>query len=530
VKCYLARSRWLYGFLAVFVLLAVAPVLAALAQSVVVDGHLSLDGYRTALGQRQGLLLARTVGVGAGAAGVGLLLGVPLGLLISRTNAAGRRLWWLLCFVPLILPPYVMAVTWLELLDPQGAVNRMLVEVLHLVPGPLSPKGPAVAAVSLGLSLWPVVAIVTGAAARTIAPELEDAARLEASPWGVIRRVTLPLIAPAVLAAALFVFLLGITDLGTADVLYVRVYTTEVLALYTGSLDPSAGAAAAVPLTAVALLAALATYMVARRWEVGGLWQRDVGRYDLGRWRLPAGVLCAGVLAAVLAGPLAMLLSLAGGAGSYRTALASCPRPLANSLLYAALATALAAVLALPIAYMLARPGGRGRRLAALAAGLPVAVPAALLGLGFLIIWNRPWLFGGLEAAQRWPLMPLCFAALSAPFAIGAVAAVLAQIEVSLEEDALLAGASLSQLGRYVVIPLARRGILAGAAIVFILGMREWAASVIIRPPGGDTLAVQLFELLHYGAEELVAALAVILVVITLVPVGLMGLLWRRGD
>jgi len=60
--------------------------------------------------------------------------------------------------------------------------------------------------------------------------------------------------------------------------------------------------------------------------------------------------------------------------------------------------------------------------------------------------------------------------------------------------------------------------------------MREWAASVIIRPPGGDTLAVQLFELLHYGAEELVAALAVILVVITLVPVGLMGLLWRRGD
>lgn len=530
MKRYLSRSPWVYAFLVILLLLAVAPVLAALAQSLFVNGELSGAAYGVALGQRQGLLLARTVGVGAGAALVAVAIGLPLGLVISRTNAAGRRLWWVLCFVPLIVPPYVMAVTWLELLAPQGLVNHFLVEVVHLRAAPLAPEGPLVVAASLGLSLWPVVAIISGAAAGSVDPDLEDAARLEASPWGVVRSVTLPLTAPACLAAALFVFLLAIVDLGTADVLYLRVYTTEVLALYAGSLDPAAGAAAAVPLTAVALLAAGATYGAARRWQVGLLRQRPVRDFDLGKWRLAVAGLCAAVLAAVLAAPLAMLLSLAGGAGSYQKALASCPRPLANSLLYASLATALAIVLALPMAYVLARPGAPGRRFAALASALPVAVPGALLALGLLIIWSRPWLLGGLEAAQRWPLVPLCFAARFAPFAIGAIAVVLAQVDVSLEEDALLAGASLPQLARHVVIPLAKRGILAGAAIVFILGMREWAGSVIIRPPGGDTLAVQLFEMLHYGAEELVAALAVILILVTLVPLGLSAIVWRRCD
>jgi iron(III) transport system permease protein len=164
------------------------------------------------------------------------------------------------------------------------------------------------------------------------------------------------------------------------------------------------------------------------------------------------------------------------------------------------------------------------RSLAALAL-LPIAVPGVVTGIGLASLWNA-----GPLAGWHGPVVWIGCAARFAAFAMGAMVAALLQVDRSLEEAAAVAGASWWQGMRHVVVPLIRRGMLAGWAIVFILSMREVATSMLVHPPGRDTLAIQLFQMMHYGADAQVAALGVILIVVTVLVVALVARPILAGD
>jgi iron(III) transport system permease protein len=532
MRLFLARNWAFRGCLLAFALVAVLPTLAALGQSLFPGGRLSVDAYREAAAAGQGGLLLRSVAIAGGAMLFALIVGVPLGLLASRTDLPGRRLWWSLCFVPLLIPPYVMATCLIELLGTHGLVSGWLRGVLGPGTTGVSPYGPLRAALSLGLSFWPVAAVLTGWGARGVDPELEDAAKLETTPLGTLRRVTLPVTAPAIYAAALFAFLLAITDLGAPDVLYTTVYTTAVLERYTAGASVPVGAATATPLVLIGLLVAGAAYLAARQSAPAMQPAHAPSLLALGPWRWSLTIAVAGLLLLVVGLPVAALVRSADGGESYaRVWLDSWPQ-FARSAAYSGLATAVALVLAWPVAYALARPAGPAARAVGLAAVLPVAVPAIFVGLGMLIAWQSWWPTQGPLAQARWLGLPVGYAAHLAPFAVGALAASLAQRSVELEEDAILAGASLLQLWRHAAANLARPGIFAGAAIVFILGIREYAITLLIAPPGGDTATLQLLQLMHYGADERVAAMSLMLIGLTLVPAALLLAVrsaWKQG-
>lgn len=523
---------------ALFFAVCVLPAAVVLQRSFFHDGQPSVAAYHTALGERQLVLLGRSVLLSAIAAAIALLIGVPIGLLVSRTDLPGRHALWLLCLPPLIVPPYINAVAWVELAGERGLLSQVLMHGFGLQRAPFAMYSIGGGAWALAASFWPLVALLSAAAFRAVDGSSEDSARLDGGQWAVVRHVTLPLAAPAVAAGALFVFLLAMTELGTPDLLYLKVYTTELYTHFVGSFDAAAAGASCTLLLGAAFLTIALMWAAASRSEISPFLGERTPPTDfrLGKWRGPAVVLVVMTLAVTVGLPLGTLAAKAGGVQNYATALRSSLAQCTNSLWYAFWGAAAGTVLALPMSYIVCRGRSRWRWPLTAIALVPVAIPGIVTGIGLAVLWNRAavlhwlpqtWLAlpGGYVWAVDWRsvVMPIGYAARFAPFAMGAAASALLQMDRSFEEAAAVAGASWWQRMRRVVVPLIKRGIIAGWAIVFILGMREVATSILVHPPGRDTLAIRLFQMMHYGADEQVAALSIILIAVTLVAVGLVA-------
>jgi len=164
------------------------------------------------LDARQRLLLWNTTLLGVGTAITATLIGAPIGVLLARSDVPYKAAWRLLLTVPLVLPPYIVALAWVSL----GGRSTFTYSL------------PAAVAV-LSAVLFPLSMLATEAAVRSVDGRFEEAALLVTGPSHVLRRITLPLAAPGIWAAALIIFVLAISEFGVAALLRVRVFPTEVL-------------------------------------------------------------------------------------------------------------------------------------------------------------------------------------------------------------------------------------------------------------------------------------------------------------
>src|SRR5215217_8436772 len=249
------------GFaIVLFVALCVLPVFYMFSVSIIDPaGTFSFDNYRELFAEprRRDLLLTSGL-LGGGTAIIATILGTPLGLLLARSALPAKRLLRMALVVPLVVPPYVIALAWVLLTGPAGLLATFLGQDL-LSSWTYSLIG---AVMVLGLSFYPLSMLATEAAARRVDGRLEEAALLVGRPRRVLWRITLPLIAPTVAAAALIIFVLALSEFGVPGLLRVRVFTTEVFTAFAALYDFGAGVALAVPLLAVALGCAIAVKLI----------------------------------------------------------------------------------------------------------------------------------------------------------------------------------------------------------------------------------------------------------------------------
>jgi iron(III) transport system permease protein len=227
------------------------------------------------LDARQQGLLWNTARLGIGTALLATAIGAPLGLALARINLRGKALLRIVLAAPVVLPPYVVALAWTYL----GSATN-LSEWTYSLPA---------AIVVLGLVFYPLSMLATEVALRRIDGRLEEAAVLSAPPSLVLRRITLPLAAPSVLAAALVIFVLSVSEFGVPGLLRVRVYTTEVFTAFAALYDFSRAVLLAVPLLVLCLLVAIVAVVLAGDrpcWRASGVYAA--------RFRNPAGI-AAGV-------------------------------------------------------------------------------------------------------------------------------------------------------------------------------------------------------------------------------------------
>lgn len=510
-----AAPAWL---LAAGAAVGAAAVLPAVYLAVVVAGDLSA-ALETALSSRTAAIFARTAALTAAVAASSILIALPIGWLTVRTDLPGRRIWAVLCTLPLVIPSYVGAYLLVAALGPNGMLQDLLgVERLPSI------YGFSGAWLVLTLFTYPLVLIPLRGALRRIDPQLEDAARaMGRGPFEVFRGVVLPQLRPVLAAGALLVALYVISDFGAVSILRFESFTREIYIAYKSSFDRTAAAS----LGAVLVIAMLALLLLSSRVRGGRTVHRlgpgalrPAQPYRLGRWRWPALAFCSLVVLAGFVLPVGVLVYWSTkGISTGSTSLETVAALGGNSLLIAAWAAALGAIAALVVAALVVRHPSLATRAIERLSHAGYALPGILVALSLVFFATRfvPALY------QTIALLVFAVTIHYLPLAIGPIASSLVQLSPRIEEAARGLGRGQAEIFRTITIPLARGGVMAGAALVFLHAMKELPATLILAPIGFETLATDIWTQTTYGFYEASAIPALVLLAVAAVPVYLLS-------
>ena len=447
-----------------------------------------------------------------------LLVGIPAAFAFARFQFPGRRLARIVVTIPFVLPTVVVAVAFLALIGPGGALGVDLAGTVW-----------AILAAHVFFNLAVVIRTVGGLWSH-LDPRLEEAAAsLGAQPWTVFRTITFPLLRPAIAAAAAIVFLFSFTSFGVVLLLGApRLATIEVEIYRSAALVFDLPAAAILALIqVVGVTTGLLIY--ARHQERSGVGQhllpaaatarRPVG---LQRWLVAAAVGTALTIALVPIGMVVWRTLTAGGGlglGSLRAlravdpSLVDIPAAFGNSLWFATVACALTVMVALPAAVVIAsRRGPMGRWVDTLLM-LPIGSSAVTLGFGFIVGLDAP-----VDLRAWWGLVPIAHTLVAMPFVVRSTVPVIRSIGPRVREAAAVLGAAPGRVWRTVDFPMLTPAAAGATALAFIISLGEFGATLFVARPGAKTVTLAIFGLFgRPGATNVSAAfaLSLLLVIIT---------------
>ncbi len=430
------------------------------------------------------------------------LVAAPLTWAVSSYEFRGRRLAMALATVPFVLPTVVVGTAFVALgwRDSIGAILAAHVFFNVAV---------VVRTVS---TLW-----------SRIDPRILDAARvLGASGWGVFRRITLPLLRPAIAAAASIVFLFTFTSFGVVLILGGFEYATLEVEIYRQAVDlfdlPLAAALAIVQLVGVSG----ALYWYSRYQERTAVsWTLERGdnrRRPTGRARLGVLTATAGTLGA-LAIPLGVLVSRSLSSSYYRSlfeddrVVGSPISAVGNSLWFAAATMLIATVVGVLAATVIAERSGRLSRWFDLTLMLPLGTSAVTIGFGFIVALDRPVDL----RASAW-LIPIAHALVAVPFVVRSTVPTLRSIPAQTREAAAVLGASPFRVWRRIDLPIVSRAALVGAGFAFVISLGEFGATSFVARPATATIPIMIYRLLSRPGQSsfgMAMALAVVLAALT---------------
>lgn len=468
------------------------------------------------LDARQLQLLFNTALLGFGTALLATAIGVPLGATLARVTLPQKGLLRIVLAAPLLLPPYIVGLAWTYLgsqLVGAGLIGRELVsEWTYSLPATI---------LVLSVVLYPISMLATEAAMRRVDGRLEEAALLVAPLRRVLRRITLPLVAPGVCASALVIFVLAISEFGVPGLLRVRVYTTEVFTAFAALYDFSRAIVLAVPLLLLCLsVAIVAAALLGDRLVTT---RRTIENHALllDAWSRPAGVSVAVMVVIALIVPIGILVNEAMDTRSLSAVVAGSGSAMANSLFLATTGATLVVLVAIGLGYGRARAGRRLGRLGDIMFVVAFGVPGTIVGVGLIGLWNRPGVFGTVYGTDA--MFMLGYLARLLPLAALAVAATTRTVPISHEEAATASGAGWLRTMRRIVLPQMRLGLAAAWVIVFVLAFGELGVSILIAPPGEATLPIRVYTIIANAPPSDVAALALLQAGAILVPLAILA-------
>jgi iron(III) transport system permease protein len=481
---------------------------------------------------------------------VGLLLGGFVAFALTLTDLRAKGV-FAFCFVlPMLIPPQVTALAWLQLTGPASP----LLKTLGLAP-PLGSPQPLYSAggiaLLLGIQYAPMVFLSLRASLVSLPADLIEAALLAgASQARVWRDIIVPLVRPGLLAAAALAFVSALGNFGVPALLGIPA-SYYVLPTLIYQKMVSFGNATLPQVAVLSLLiggVALAGVGL-QAWLLARPAHRLSGRsarvtLRLGRARGVVEAVMALIVAAILFAPLLALVasSLVSAMGvplNLHTVTLQAfgemfgrqgvtLRALRNSTTLAGTAAIVLPLLILPVAWRLVRRPGRFGAWLAAAVEIPYAVPGIVLAIACILLFARPLPFVGVSLYGSLIIIELAYLARFMVVAFKPVQTSIAQLDLSLEEAARLAGANQKRTLRDVVLPLVAPSALAGAVLVFLMAFSELTVSALLWSAGNETLGVLIFNLNESGETALAAAVAVVIVLLVGTLMGLLGLFSRR--
>jgi ABC-type Fe3+ transport system permease subunit/DNA-binding beta-propeller fold protein YncE len=463
------------------------------------------------------VLLINSLLVAGLTAVVACVLGFTAALWLVGLPRGWRNSFLTLAVVALALPPFLVANCWLDLAGTGGGHGWL--------PFNISSTGGTV--LLLSLITWPIPVITIWSAWKRLEP-----AQLENDPavtgWQLIRGLLWPACRSAIAQAAVLVFVLALNNFAVPAILQVKVFPAEMWVRFTATLD----AAGALRLSWPMVVAPMLVLLWLRRREVP--WPRFSGpavpsvfRRQLGTacW-ISCGTLCVLTCLLSVALPLATLMSASRTWIELPSALAAGTSAVSNSFWSAAITASV--VVGMGLAGAVWQTFGTGSAFARTQAAsvvawllwLPFLVPGVLVGIALISAFNRP-----LTSAfyQSMGIVILAFVIRYSAAGWHGAEHALKAADRDLLDAARLEGASRWQLARHVILPQVGPSLAAAWYVIFLLCLWDVESMILIVPPGGETLAVRIFNFLHYGHNAQVNALCLALLGLAVVPL----VVWR---
>jgi iron(III) transport system permease protein len=541
------------GLAVLLVLLVVLP-LSWLAWYALSDaeGGFSLENF-AALFTDPTLRRPFLVALGISAA-VGLLscaIAAPMAWLVARSDLAGRGLVRAVVTASFVTPPFLGAIAWEMLAAPNsGLINVFYRYVTGAEQYEYLVDIYTVAGVVFAIALYtyPYVFTLLVNALERVPADLEDAsAMLGGGLKTTLRKITLPLVLPALLAGMLIAIVQALTMFGTPAILALpsgfHVVTTKIWSLFQFPPKPGLAAAAALPLLMITifLLWAQNAILGRRGYTTLGGKNSDARLTALGRWRIPAMAFVLLILMLTIIMPYLALLK----AAITRTLadpitfsnltwrhihfvffdFSATQLAMKNTLLLGVATATIGTLIALVIAYLATRRSIYGAPMLGYLATAPVAIPGIVLGVGLFLAYSSPQfqLYGTL-----WILL-IAFLTIEMPAGYQQLSSAFKTVHPELEEASRILGASRMRALADITAPLLSTNVVATWCFVFIGTIRELSATILLTTSDTKLVSVVIYDLHESGDLGAISVLGLLLLVISFLVVTLANRLTARS-
>nr|BBH87387.1 iron ABC transporter permease [Thermosporothrix sp. COM3] len=468
------------------------------------------------------------------------IVGVAMAFLLERYDFPGRKLLSVLVLVPMSLPPLIGVLSFSFLYSESGIVPRLLRDILHLKQVPFSLTGILGVIVVHTFTMYPYFYMTASAAIKGLDPSLEEAAAsLGAGRVYIWRRVILPMLTPAMVAASLLVFMISMASY-TAPLIYgiERTLTMQIyLSRTNGSLDMAATQSTILSIVSILFLLLMRWYQGVRNYQnasKGISVHRTEVRSPVGKI-LTAVASFIGVIILLLPIFVLVLLSFAEDGAWTTTTFPTAYtfqhyldlftnsrtwRPVWNSIQMSFLATIGNLIFGVAAAYAMVRLKFKGKALLDILIMIPWALPGTVVAVNLIAAFSTKNIFGfnTVLVGTFW-ILPLAYFVRHLPLVFRSTSATLMQMDASIEEAARNLGASWWYSFRRVVFPVALSGILAGTLLALVQGIGEFVASILLYTSRTVPISVEIFQRMYafeFGTACAYGVLQIILIILVL--------------
>ena len=530
-----------FGVLAILAILVIYPLFSLLGKAFVSEGRFSLQNFHKVFITKDIFVaLSHSIFVSTISTVFATIIGVSLAWIVSRTDIPYRKLIKTGLVMPFLIPPFISAIAWLQLIGPAGYINSIYMAIKQTWNPLFVIYGKWAIVMVMSLSGYPFVYLTTLAGLERMNPALEEAGQISgAGIFTVMKDITIPIMAPTIGAGVILVFVSRIANFGIPAVMGMPanyyVLTTKIYRLIDQSFIVKDAHAIATAMSILLILIAACGLLLVKVYLRGKEYIVVSGKdvqpklVKLGKWRYTMFTIALSIIIIIVVLPIiAILLTALTKAwgllpfisnwtlDNFRYVLFDLDmskRAIRNSFFLAVSASIITTFIGAIIAYMVVKVKVKGSQILDFVSSIPYSIPGTVFALGMIIAWNKSF-FGKFNIYNTIWIILISYIARYLAYSVRTISSSLMQIDNSLEEAARISGSNRIQSFKDIIMPLVKPSLFASWFLIFMPAFRELTISVLLWSAGNETIGVAVYNLQEGGDVTSSSALAIIMILV----------------
>lgn len=457
-----------------------------------------------------------------------ILVGVPIGFMVSRWNVIGKSLIITLSTLPLMLPTFIAAFAWIILLGRGGMITKFLQSFGIHIGSIYGYPGMILVFVS---QLYSYVFLMTLSGFSAVDESLEEAGQsLGSSPFRTFLTISFPLVIPSILSGALLTFMSAVENFGVPMIIAQQTPNLVVKAYveFTSEVGKHPGMAYTLSIVLVLItmgsLIAQRYYLSKRNFIQAARGKPIVKQLSRGKRIAASSIIYAFLIFTLIPFFVAFVLSFMEMRGpvfyprfslqSYIYAFSKSARPIFNSYFLATVSTIASILIGVPTGYILTRRKSIYSNMLDVVIMLPFVIAGTILGIALITFFNKGWLV----LTGTWMILALSYVVRKMPFVARSSASILYQLDPALDEASISLGVSPMKTFYKVTFRLMMAGIVSGAILSWVTIISELSSTIVLRSPGWSTMTIEMYQGVVSDDLGKAAALSSIMIISTIIP------------